>query len=979
MPDEIDAFLDAPAPQQRDDIDDFLDAEQDGVDAFLAADAGSLDEFVQAEQEQPERAGIIKRFIKSKPVQFAITPIPALSKAKSELQSMSKRSIKEVRRGIPKTAEPTSVVGHVLRSVRNAIIPIPTEEMAERLQDAIVPIAPLDLAAEGAVAVGVVGDMVKRLRLARKAEVVAKQAKKISVAEATARLEDIAKQANSGPEPLIKIATAAESRGAIKEASDLHRSLPSKVSPQAGLVRTRKAVEALDASIADNIAAGKELSSDQQHRVFEQVSELVESGEIDSGAAARLLGIEGPAKLDPVQMAKTIREVASEQGRALNRWSRIARKLREKLPPDSEAGKILGSADEFESDYAFITNAYKYLDNIRRASMTAQFTTTARNIISQFARSGFAVAEDASNAVAGIMTGKIGARQGWDVGTAHIASFAKALRPGSRKEILKILDSFPTQKEKLLRTPIGDVSMDQRIAALLNTFNSTQEHFFRAASFDAHLRQSLALKGKTLMNVSKMKPGALNKSVQDAVNHALEMTFAKSPDKTTASGKVGTAILDIYNAFPFMTALGNPFPRFWMNALRFAWEFSPHQMLNPATYRAMASADPRVAFQGISRAFLGSAMWGVGFAADWSGKTGDRWYQLKVDESEVDPLNPSKEVKRFFDVRPFAPFAAPFFMGRLMSRGMRHTLDAMGRSDLHENGMDLAAIRQAFEEMSGEELDRAVSEGVDRTFLQVGLQDWTQAFFSMRRTDAFGLPVLELFTRSSNMRTFRNESERLVANWLGGFTVAARSAEDIIAGVQAKLSPDSVLHSREGLLARTSRLDPIKQSAMANVPFLRRKLPRAPQALRGEIVDGQLVEGTRELTSPIQRQFLGFNLSGTTIVEAEADRLGVKGRDIYPKTGMREYDDLIVRNMGPIIAETHFRLVSSDQYQAIPFKLQRTLFKQLLNHARKASKEIVDGKRPDLAMRDLLNRADDLMAKDLEKAFQESGLVGEDE
>ena len=110
------------------------------------------------------------------------------------------------------------------------------------------------------------------------------------------------------------------------------------------------------------------------------------------------------------------------------------------------------------------------------------------------------------------------------------------------------------------------------------------------------------------------------------------------------------------------------------------------------------------------------------------------------------------------------------------------------------------------------------------------------------------------------------------------------------------------------------------------------------------------------------------------MIESEADRLGIKAIEIYPRTGIKEFDDLITRNMGPIVTQTHFDLITSDAYERLPFKAQRAFFKKMLSEAKRASTEIARGERPDLAMRDMLNRADDIIAKDLEAALESSNV-----
>jgi hypothetical protein len=956
MADEIDNFLDAPAPGKADDIDTFLDSKSDPIDAFLSAESGSLDEFEAAAKNDPASVGIMSRFFQSKPVQFLITPIPALDKAKEELKGKIKSTLSEVRRGIPKMGQPKNVVEHAIQAARNSLIPIPTEQMAEGFAEAQIPEAPLDIAGEALF--GGLPQLFSKLRLARKVAVVEKASKAMTVGDTVARLENIAAKAKAAPDPLIKVVSVAESRGEILQAMRLAGESPNPIQsePIKGLIRTGDAVLALDDSIANTLAKGGRLTGDQSKRVFERVADAVEAGEIDSASAAQILG----ANLDPSELGKTIREVASQQGRALSRWSQIARRLEADFAGNPEALKALNGVQVDPTSWSSFMGLAQRVENIRRAAMVSQLSTSVRNIMTQTGRYSLNALEDAASGTMGAISGKNTAAQAWDMVSADAVSFFRALTPAGRKSVKNVLERFPVDAAKLFNTPIGDVAIDGKVSQFLNTFNTMQEHVFRTAAFDARLRQNLALRGRTIYDVSQI--GA--KDIDDAVQHALKLTFSASPQ-----GKYGRSLLTVMS-HPIMTATTNAFPRFWMGALKFAWEFSPHQLFNPSTYKAMANPDARKAYGAINKAMIGTGFWATGFAADWNNQTGEKWWQLKVGKSE----NPG-EKDRHLDIRPYNPYVAPFFMGRLASRAIKHTLDAMGRQDLMQStAPDPVAIGDAFRDAASRgELEDAVEKGIDFTLMQHDGEDWLNAWASMRRTDEVGIPFVDVIRgvkgSEKGFKQMRNETTRFLANYLASFSVPLKQVEDFRAGIAAAIPESSELHSREGLRTRTTRLNPIIDATKQNIPFLRESLPVAPQALRGEILDdGSLVPGERRTINPALRQVTGANMSGETPVETEVSRLGIKNIDIYPRTGSPEFDFIIARNMGPLANEILSTMHASDFYRQAGFKTQRAINEKLLSQARSAAKAISSGERPDLALQDMKNQADKLMLSMIEDA-----------
>lgn len=681
-----------------------------------------------------------------------------------------------------------------------------------------------------------------------------------------------------------------------------------KAAPIEGLLRSVDATKSVAQETIARIRAGKPLTNAEQMQISQAVAIEVLDGQIPAAEAAKMMGLElSKVGVDPVVIANAIRQTASKFGTGLGQWSQVRKELGKVFKDNPAAMEALAPGKTDSALEAFAA-WWRPVDNVRRGIMTSQLATTARNIISQTGRYSLSVLEDASSALWGRLTGTVQAKDAAEFGMAKVVSAFRLLTPGQRLESMKILDKFPVQKAKLLKAPIHDVlvgsdSLDQKIAGAFNIFNSFQEMGFRKMAFDAHLRQSMILGKVAAKDVSK-------DMVDGALKHSLEVTFAAVPESAAGKG-----ILGLYNAIPVLTALGNPFPRFWLNAMKFIYEFSPVPLMRASTYAKMASKDPRVATQALTRAGLGTAIIASGFAADQADMTGDRWFEVKgADGKMVDIRGAEKKTQERFDLRPFAPFTSSFFIGRLMSRYMK-----MG----------------------------------DEAFLQIRPEDWVNAAASLRRTDATGLPLADALF-ASNVSGFQQGVLRIVSNWANSFTVTARTALD----VAAQFNPEEAL-------PRSTREEPLK-GPLANIPFLQRQLPVRPSPLRS----------TPEPTNqPLRRQLTGVTSKMKTRAELEADRIGIVPRDIYPRINAstrvqsREMERVIVEHMGPKAEQLLEYVMDLPMYQNPPDKVnigkqtlklskmrvQQSIFKMALDDARRYGQAIAAKDNPKEALAILIN------------------------
>jgi hypothetical protein len=270
------------------------------------------------------------------------------------------------------------------------------------------------------------------------------------------------------------------------------------------------------------------------------------------------------------------------------------------------------------------------------------------------------------------------------------------------------------------------------------------------------------------------------------------MTFAKTPGR----GTFGKGLLEVYNQMPFLTALFNPFPRFWSNSIEFLAKYSPlgfTRFFSPTMRQSLMSENPQQAARALSQAFIGTAMWGAGWAIRNSEAAGPKWYQIRLKDG------------RMLDARPFAPFSSYLFIGEAMRQ-------AMGQPT------------------------------------QLDGQDLLQGLISINRISGTGLVVVDML-RSNDLGKTQDMLKRFLGEWGGSWSVWARTAKDFAGDLPGKFGESE-------RTIRSRRENPLTGPFISNIPGLSQTLP--PQASPYQpspIIPGR-GEGTRrQLTGLSIRDF----------------------------------------------------------------------------------------------------------------------------
>ena len=406
---------------------------------------------------------------------------------------------------------------------------------------------------------------------------------------------------------------------------------------------TGAVAESADAAVAARLGAGPE------QRLFRHVQDALAAGEI---APESLPGILERHGVTAAEFASDYAQTVSNSGRTLGQLSNLRQRLGVVFANEPEAAQILAALPETPpSGFSKVMGWYRQVDDQRRALLVSQWATWAPNALTQTARLGL---DSVDNALSSFIGGEsaVGSLQ---AGLDNFSAVVRRMTPAGRDRLAGIMDEFPLDAARLAGTISGEATLGSKLSSFINPLNAAQEGFFRKVAFDAKL-STLARERGLNMDALAASPGQIpGDMIEQAAKHALEVTFASTPQ----AGSFGAALLNAYRELPILTTI-NPFPRFFGNALKFLYEFSPlgiTKLLTPAAERTLASGNPASSAQVISRAALGTGMLASAIAIRATDVGGEKWYELKVPGSD-----------QRLDTRAMGPFN----MYLLMAEGIVH-------------------------------------------------------------------------------------------------------------------------------------------------------------------------------------------------------------------------------------------------------------------------------------------------------------------
>ena len=600
-----------------------------------------------------------------------------------------------------------------------------------------------------------------------------------------------------------------------------------------------------------------------KQRLYKEVGnamyESIRSGEVPLSSISRLTR---DLNMDPAEFIKAWTTSIRESGQSLNVLSQAAKQMaRDPFLPTKmktqldELGKQIAKDKSITMPEKFF-NVLRNIENFRRGMMVSQLKTAVRNAGSAVGRITMASFDDAAQSILGGGSMK----DMWN----SIRSDMSAL-PGIRnKELLnQVLEGNPLTKDQLLYTSANEANSLHIISRAVNTWNLFQERAFRKYAFQAKLEKLARDAGAKL---EKMDPKKIpDEWLEIATKHALDMTFASS------GGKMAKKAVKMYDDFPILYTISNPFPRFvFGNSIPFLIEHSPYGLmkaLSPNVVNDLAKGNSKQFAKAASRGLIGSTM--LAWAMDLREKAGgEKWYELVVKNEDGTTTN--------IDTRPYAPMSIYLFMAQV--------------------------------------IDDAKNPDRPST-LNAG--DFTDIFLGLNRVGGTGL-VLSDILRSGDVKSVKDIMAKFGGDWLGAFTTPVAQAKDVAQAI----SGDTVVRDTRGDTVAEKLLNP----TLRNIPGAETLLPPRRSPLRPGVIEQEPIG---PLPAGIASQVTGANLQVKNPVQREVDRLAVNYSIWNPRTGNKEMD----RRQAAIMGEYAPRIESfimSDMYQNMDDARKKVALEEVL-------------------------------------------------
>lgn len=685
---------------------------------------------------------------------------------------------------------------------------------------------------------------------------------------------------------------------------------------------------------------------DSSKKIFEQIADYVAIGEIQPEDLPELLAKYDMSTADFAQELKTTWSAA---GRALGNLSHTYKRLQKTFEKDEAAKKIIDAMSKetrlsgilsFESGWDAFGYGWRRLEDFRRSLLVTQVGTAVRNTISQAGRIGIGdVDEILHAAIRGtINKGKQlagaspkqypGPLQELSNISLNTTALIKRLNPANRKIFNSILETKDGAmlKARSLSTPVHEIVAFNKISKVLNTLNRAQELTFRKIALESKIRHTLNRKGLPYSadNFSKLSKQEIN----EIIEHSLEMTFAASP-----KGRGARQLVNFWSKTPL--TLINPFPRFQFgNALPFVWKHSPFGLLSTRTLKALFKPDKtgKVKFDVnskeianiLSKATVGSAMWYGAWNLRQS-HGGEKWYEIKTGETE-------EGKDKIIDMRAYAPISSFLF---------------------------LAAIVEDY------------VKGTNK--IQPG--EIAKQLIGLNRISGSGVALFDIL-RHRDPETTKNVISQVAGQYLGSFSVPLRQLRDALST------------SPEESILRDTRENPLWAPFVNNLPIASQLLspafnpfegvrgldPRSADFEEQSKIDTAAIKFFNTIPVPIGRQIFGVSLRHKDIIQKEVDRLDINKAGIYPRTGIKKADRLIIGYTGWFAENFIKPVLQSKLYTESSDIKKKIILKEMYRGGKKAAMGLLAARHLGLFLEARKNRMDD----DLMALSEELGMpIGE--
>ncbi len=613
-------------------------------------------------------------------------------------------------------------------------------------------------------------------------------------------------------------------------------------------------------------------------------------------------------RLGKREAAQTL-QGSSDVGKMLAKLGKLDDDVKKKLDD------LVRAEDGVTLTFTSLYNGFKRLDKNRRALMTSQLATTARNAATGLTVVGFDTLANTMEATLyhagnGFLNQfrkrehavNVGFKDWWDDSSGLFRKFiSQGLFSQGGTDASEYLLRHNPKIQKIVFRTIGDVGPDEQqmlsgISRAANTLNLATDAMFRRAFFADYVAKKLRRTGayEQVVNEGKEVPIEL---LQGGMEYALKNTFAFMPKKGPAHNFVR-----LVESLPMVPVIGTgefPFARFMANAMGFQLKYSFANGiygLMQGTFLAGAKAfgkkvtakSAQEARDRISQGMVGTAALAAAFYIRHKNQD-TKWYEVKGDSD------------RLIDVRPFFP-AAPYFIvaDMLYKKYITNDFDKLNPKDFID-GFTGAQFRAG-----------AASYTVDKFFEVIGQED---GGFANLGNEKLG----ELLGGYAGEIT-------------GGFLTPVRVLKDLIATFDEEEAIVRDSSSVEGVGGKERFTNAFINKLQKNVPYLSQQLPEFESATRGEKILTQ---------SPFLGQVVGLRYKERqTPAESELTRLGFTYNKVYRTRGDKTADAFVKRALGPLVDGYLTPFFESEKYKGLTEKKKQAATKTRIEKLRAVARKL---------------------------------------
>jgi hypothetical protein len=611
----------------------------------------------------------------------------------------------------------------------------------------------------------------------------------------------------------------------------------------------------------------------------------------------RTLELAKQAGIDPSDLTDFVagsQQTATEAARILRARMVMSKYIKKEAADVAEAG--VKTPDEL--------GLWKRTTDVTRGLMVSQLATTMRNTIGSAVRLPIDMATSLTSTA---INAAINPFRNDKVGANALDAFAvltDRFQPARNKQFYEQLRTYYPKTVKDLNATFaadvaGGVAKDkfgkvEKVVNTLNLVNRVSETTTRNMMFPVYLRRELTRRNMNIDDIVDAQ--RLDEIPQDAIEAALretmDFTYGAAPKTDHIMGKVADKFIGLVEALGPAGVTIAPFPRFMVSAIRFQAEYNPlgvARLLSKKNRDALMSGDTEVLTEVLSKAIVGSGLFGAAYLFRDSDAAGEKWSEAKLPDGRV------------IDMKAYFPVPQYLLVADIVKR--------------YNDG-----------QLNGQTLDQAIDA---KEIFQAVTGSQFRAGTGLYVVDEF---IKDLTDAGSDPKKYLDIIGKFAADYGAALFTPMQTLKDFY----AEYNPEEAIY-------RDTKGDMLGT--------LTRSIPGAQRALGVPEAESPTREGPMTTENPALRQLLGVTIRPPkNIVESELDKLGIAAYKVGSKTGDADTDRLINRDLGIIAERGISKVLQSPEYQSLDNVGKSAAIKDIYSKAREVANAKFNAENPELGL-----------------------------